>query len=450
MEEEKEYKFANIDGFIRAMYQLSPNSNPGKYIADYANLERIKEDIVNKFFDLFVGVSKKCPHISISAEGRLKTYPSYLEKVYKKEKENLEKGIEQEPIIYDMFAFRMIVVSITDSLEQVTSSPNKRTGQLEYFYRVKDKENVTQTKIKKINIGDAIHINANTSIKVSQDNMITNPDGSISIRNEVGDSFILTGKTIEKDDRSSTMNAVYEVRAALEEYTKQNGFEYISIRDKDRIAHPKTKKEAHIFKSPKYTKEFIIDLLTEINKIDLSLMDKNFTQKIIENVRQQQQGQQEIEKIRQTKNEHLNFLKQNPAKRNYKRDAYLPEYQSYHLGYFDPNNGYPFEIQLRSLYMHRIAEHNSLIGHNSYKELEIDDSAPLRVPFTFVFKKSCDSNGKFFFEKDYIQDDILYKKMYGKTKEEVFAEIARKKLPKISLAKPEKTMPKEKIEDQEL
>lgn len=445
-QQQEEFKFTGTESFIKAMYQLSFDVHPGKYIEDYTKLEKIKEDIVKKFFTIYKAISLKCPNIRISAEGRLKTYPSYLEKVYKKEKENILNGKKEEAIIYDMSAFRMIIVSVIDSLEQVTSKQNKKTGQLEYFYRTRESNNPAQTVIKKINIGDTIHINANTSVQVTADNLFTNPDGSISIKNELGDSFSLNGRTIEKDDRSSTMKAVYEVRDALEEYTKQNDFQYLPLRDKDRIANPKIKHESHVFKSNKYTKEFILDLLAEIEHINMSLMDNNFTSKVIENIQQiQQQG---LERIKETKKEKCKFLKQNPSKRVYKRDAYLPEYQSYHLGYLDPVTGYPFEIQLRSLHMHRVAEHNELIGHNTYKELEIDDSAPLRVPFTFVFKKSYDSNGQLFFEKDYIQDDVLYKKMFGKTKEEVFAEIAKKK-PPISLAKKAKPTSEQITQDPE-
>lgn len=439
-EEQEEYKFAGTESFIKAMYQLSFDVHPGKYIEDYTKLEKIKEDIVEKFFAIYKAISQKCPNIRLSAEGRLKTYPSYLEKVYKKEKENILNGKKEEAIIYDMSAFRIIVVSVIDSLEQVTSKQNEKTGQTEYFYRTREKEHLAQGKIKKINVGDMIHINDNTSIKVTLDNLITTPNGSVSIKNEMGDSFSLNGRTIEKDDRSSTMKAVYEVRDALEEYTKQNDFQYLPVRDKDRVANPKTKPESHVFKSNRYTKEFILDLLAEIQHVNMSLMDNNFTSRVIENIQQiQQQG---LERIKETKKEKRKFLKQNPSKRVYKRDAYLPEYQSYHLGYLDPVTGYPFEIQLRTLHMHRVAEHNELIGHNSYKELEIDDSAPLRVPFTFVFKKSYDEKGQLFFEKDYISDAVLYKKMFGKTKEEVFAEIAKKK-PVISLAKKPKPTLKE-------
>ena len=60
---EEEYKFTNIDSFIKAMYQLSFDTNPGKYIEDYNKLGSIKEDVINKYFDMYVAISKKCPHI---------------------------------------------------------------------------------------------------------------------------------------------------------------------------------------------------------------------------------------------------------------------------------------------------------------------------------------------------------------------------------------------------
>ncbi len=432
---EEEYKFTNIDSFIKAMYQLSFDTNPGKYIEDYNKLGSIKEDVINKYFDMYVAISKKCPHIKISAEGRIKTLPSYLEKVYKKEKEILRLKQEDDVMIYDMSAFRMIVVSIIHSLEQVTSMQNNKTGKLEYFYRIKekDRQNPGQTTIiiKKINVGDTIHINEVTTIRVTPDNLLTMSDGATCIKNEFGDLFTLNGRKIEKDDRSSTMKAVYELRDAVEEYTKENGYQYIPLRDKDRIAHPKTKAESHIFKSSRYTKEFIINLLLELEKNKFMLMDETLTQKVMDEI----QKHEKTDALKKLREERLRFLKEHPEKRKYQRDAYLPEYQSYHLGYFDPITGYPFEIQLRSLHMHRVAEHHPLIGHNTYKKLEIDDIAPLRVPFTFVFKKSYTDNGQLLFEKTYIDDDVLYKKMYGKTKEEVFSEIARKKIPRVSLAK---------------
>jgi len=74
--------------------------------------------------------------------------------------------------------------------------------------------------------------------------------------------------------------------------------------------------------------------------------------------------------------------------------------------------------------MHQISEYDRFIGHDTYKKIPIDASAPYRVPTTFAYKKFI-QNGKVAYESFFYDEDTMYQKIFSKPKSEVLKEIAQ-------------------------
>lgn len=376
-----------LEKYISDMYQLTPQNKALKYIALHNKWCDLKDIVIQQHSDVYQYVCEKHPNMVIEFEGRIKSLASTLEKSYMKTEKALQHGTfnpKHPPILYDGIACRMIVKEVTYQISQSGRFFSEKNMKPYYAFRTKN------NTLLKINIGDYIDIGNNKIIEIKEDNLICNPDGSLSIRNNNGDTFALNNRTIQKTDHITLERACYDMNNTLIDYLQKQGYICVPERTKDFIKHPKH----------------------NMNLENIRNITKNNNNK----VRYMNTSKRAIERLR--------YLKEHKDRINYQRKKRLSQYRSLHYGAYDPEYHYYFEYQIRDVYMHHIAEHDKHVGHDTYKKLPIDRSAPDRVPIAFTCKKFL-RDQKYVFESTFYDESYMYKKIFKKSKEEVLREVAK-------------------------
>ncbi len=376
--------------YTEDMYKLSPDTRPLDYIALHDRLLGLKDVVKKQHLDIYKYVCEKLPNIDINFEARIKSRASALEKSYIKTEEAISNNTfdpSNPPILYDLYACRFIINFVEFKIEQAGKFFDETSKAKTPYYAFRSKG----TPPIKICIGDCIDVGNNQVITVTKNNLICNPNGTLSIVNEQGDSFSLLNRTIQKRDRNIPKQACYDVKNALVGYLQKEGYICLKERDKDYIANPKYKLD-----------------LRRNNDINKKLVASKKMSKKME------------------------YLDKHEDKINYHRSSNLSKYQSLHYGVYDPEYDYYCEFQIRDSYMHEIAEHDAQVGHDAYKKMSVDASAPYRIFTSYNCKKN-NTNGAIEYEIEDVNDDILYEKIFSMSKEEVFKEIARIKKQQLEL-----------------
>lgn len=370
-----------FEQYAQDMKMLNQDTKPLNYISLYYSLEELKDIIAKNHLKVYKYIAEKHPNKKIRTEFRIKSPASILEKSYMQTANKIDKqefNPDNPIIIYDGAAFRIIIDHVEFEIAQTRRIKSDTTGLEHNAIRTKD------NKILEICVGDYIDLGQNRVVEVTKDNLFQNYDGSLSIKLGAN-RYSLKNTIIQKRDCATLKQADYDVEKTLIECLIKSGYVTILERKKDFIKHPK-----HTYKFKNFNKDDCYH---------------TFSKRMQQKVRYLSEHK---DKIRYAKNKTIS----------------TSAYESLHYGAYDPQLDYYFEYQIRDFHMHNISENDPIIGHDTYKQLPIDITAKYRVPKAGVFNKF-NKNGKFVYDYYFYEEDYMYKKIFKKSKEEVFKDIAK-------------------------
>lgn len=352
-----------VEKFIKSANQLhqmdnSINIDYAKYIAKYNHAsKRILPIIAKLNLKKFQFLSESLPNFNFDFEGRLKSEYSFFDKIIR---QAIEKGINPDNIstnkddepyyaLYDIFAFRVILNSVSYNVDRAICTYNERKKAYQYQFA-----NSNAKKLQNIKSGDVITFSDGNSITVTPNNL-TLMNNVVYVISENGSYLPINGSKITKTDRSTLDKALYQIKDTLSSFYEANGYKHIENRDKDYVKNPKTLR--HFVRDSQ--NRLITDLknrMTSENTLDLIARLKRYN-------------------IKNRESMHLSNGK------------FIPCYQSLHQTYYyEPYDIY-FEDQIRTIHMHNIAEYSEHFGHDVYKSNRLDENSLSKLPSFITYSK---------------------------------------------------------------
>lgn len=355
MEGMKYIKESVIEKFIKAANTLHKYDNSididyTKYISQYNSASKTLLPIIAKLnLKTYIFLCEEFPNFDFDFEGRLKAEFSFYEKIIDKA---LSKSAYEG---YDIFAFRIILNSVSYDINTAFCTHNDKKDIYEYKFKCKDKKEALA-----INVGDTITLQDGESIIVTPDNL-TFMNNRVYVISENGSYLSLSGSKITKRDRSTLNPLLYDIEDKLSVFYKENGYEHLSNRDKDYVKFSKK------LKYPiKDSKGKAITNLKNIMNSENSLAVITRLKQLLE---------QHNSKISDINNVKLSNGK------------FLPCYQSLQQTYYyEPYDIY-FEDQIRTIHMHNIAENDAHFAHDTYKTNRLDKNSFSKLPTFITFSK---------------------------------------------------------------
>lgn len=360
MDEMKYIEDSSIEKFIKASNQLkqmdnSINIDYAKYISIYTAASKTILPIIAKLsLKKFIFLHEQFPNFDFDFEGRLKAEYSFFDKILR---QALEKNITSDKCnspetqqlyyaLYDIFAFRIILNSISYDVDNAICVYNKKKHIYEYQFTSSDQEDTHTIKPQ-----DVITFSDGKSVVITSDNL-TFMHNRVYLISENGSYLPINGSKITKRDRTTLDSALYSIKDKLSLFYKDNGYKHISDRDKDYVNNPKGLK--YQIKDSK---------------------DKPITN--LKNIISSENSENAINRIKRY-NKTSNRKDVQSSK-----GPFLPCYQSLHQTYYyEPYDIY-FEDQIRTIHMHNIAEYDSHFGHDAYKSNRLDENSLSKLP-TFI------------------------------------------------------------------
>lgn len=338
-----------VKRFIKSAKQIhefdpSINIDYGKYIEDYNKASKILLPLMAKLkLKDFIFLCTKFPNLDFTFEGRLKSEYSYFNKIIKEHIDGkfLDSSTHSRSLVYDTFAFRIILNSVSYDVNDSFSITNEKKNRKEYQFVTGSQDN--DNKTYRLNEGDIIQFSNGDSISVTSDNIV-DMNNRIYVITESGSYLPINGAKIVKSDRSTLDNLLYDIQNELSQFYEENSdFEHLENRDKDYVKHPK---------KLKYSISGLKDTLANASPDIL------------------------IKRLKYHRIDDKDSI-------NISRGPFLPCYQSLHQSYYyRPYNTF-FENQIRTIHMHNIAEYSSTFGHDVYKSNRMDENSLSKLP-TFI------------------------------------------------------------------
>lgn len=357
---------STVEKFINAanrIHEFDPsiNINYGKYISIYTKASKTLLPIIAKLkLNDYIFLCKKFPNFNFDFEGRLKSEYSYFNKIIKQsiEKSSDITDSDLQLLLYDIFAFRIVLNSVSYDINDAFYTFNERRKQDKYMFTEVKNETENTFQIKP---GDILSFANGDCVTVTSTNL-TRLNNKIYIMSDDGSYLPLNGAKIVKNDSSTLIKAIYTIQDELLQFYKENNFEHIEDRDKDYVANPKTLKY-RIVDSHKNKITNLKDIMAKKSPSD------------------------SIKALKHYQSEYFNKTVQNTRDIKIGRGKPLPCYQSLHQTYYyKPYNVY-FENQIRTSYMHNVAEYNPVFGHDAYKSNRIDENSLSKLPTFITYSK---------------------------------------------------------------
>lgn len=358
-----------VQKFIKSANQIhtldsSINIDYGKYIAEYNKASKTLLPLVAKLkLKDFIFLCTKFPNFDFTFEGRLKSEYSYFNKIIKSYVENSSVPIEHrknnpDSFFYDIFAFRIVLNSISYNIDDSFSTIDKK-GKVHYKFTT---FKCDEKEAYKINEGDTIRFADGTKIVITKDNLVE-MNSKIYVISENGSYLPINRAQIVKEDRSALTEALYNIQDALDQFYQENNFEELEGRNKDYVKNPKMQ-ELKFIKTISNPNSSVSTYPISNLKDKITNTSPNIT----------------IAKLKRYGLESTNDITST-------KGGFIPCYQSLHKGYcYKPYNVY-FENQIRTIHMHNIAEYSSTFGHDVYKSNRIDENSLSKLPAFITYSK---------------------------------------------------------------
>lgn len=383
-----------VEKFVKSANQIEDMSNSSikipyaKYISKYNSASKTILPIIAKLnLKKYIFLNEELPNFDFSFEGRLKSEYSFFDKIIKQaikkeiNPDNIsdDKDDELHYALYDIFAFRIILNSISYNVDKAICTYNERKKAYQYQFSTSNEK-----KLQTIKNGDVITFSDGTSISVTPDNLVF-MNNVVYVMSENGSYLPINGSKITTTDRFTLDKALYQIKDKLSSFYEANGYKHIEDRDKDYVKNSKTL----TYPAKDSQGKVITDLknrLTSENPLDLIARLKRYN-------------------IKNKKNMHTSNGK------------FIPCYQSLHQTYYyEPYDIY-FEDQIRTIHMHNIAEYDEHFGHDVYKSNRLDENSLSKLPSFITYSKEIVDNEP---QYSYKIHDMEYsvKKSFGITLEE--------------------------------
>lgn len=354
-----------IEKFIKSAKKLndfdpSIDIDYGKYISIYNSASKTLLPLMAKLnFEKFIFLNKEFPNLVFDFEGRLKSEYSFFDKIIKQAIMQSAPINSEDSIpfaLYDIFAFRIILKSVSYDIDTAICQYNEKRRKYEYKFTTNELDEDDKKSIYKINADDTIKLSDGTCVTVTSNN-ITLMNNTVYIISENGSYIPLNGAKIIKQDRSTLTKMLYTVKDKLSSYYEENSFEHVSFRDRDYVKNPKSLKYAV----------------------------KNSNNETITDLKNKLSSESTLSVIHRLKNHSKNMTSKDNI--NMTLGKPLPCYQSLQQTYYySPYDTY-FEDQIRTIYMHNVAEYSKFFGHDVYKSNRLDENSLSKLPTFITYSK---------------------------------------------------------------
>lgn len=230
-----------VKRFIKSAKQIhefdpSINIDYGKYIEDYNKASKILLPLMAKLkLKDFIFLCTKFPNLDFTFEGRLKSEYSYFNKIIKEHIDGkfLDSSTHSRSLVYDTFAFRIILNSVSYDVNDSFSITNEKKNRKEYQFVTGSQDD--DRKTYKLNEGDIIQFSNGDSISVTSDNIV-DMNNRIYVITESGSYLPINGAKIVKSDRSTLDNLLYDIQNELSQFYEENSdFEHLENRDRKSV-----------------------------------------------------------------------------------------------------------------------------------------------------------------------------------------------------------------------
>lgn len=393
MDEIKYIEDSAVEKFIKSANQLhqmdnSINIDYPKYIAKYNQASKTILPLIAKLnFKKYIFLSEELPNFDFSFEGRLKSEYSFFDKIIRQtiEKETNHDNVldnndsELYYALYDIFAFRIILNSVSYDVDKAICTYNERKKSYQYQFGTS-----ATKKLQTIKNDDVITFSDGKTITVTSDNLVF-MNNAVYIMSENGSYLPINGSKITIKDRSTLDKALYQIKDKLSSFYEANGYKHIEHRDKDYVKNPKV----------------------------LTYPIKSSQGKVISSLKNRMSFENPLALINQLKGHGI----KSKDDIHISNGKFLPCYQSLHQTYYyEPYDIY-FEDQIRTIHMHNIAEYSEQFGHDVYKSNRLDENSLGKLPSFITYSKEI-VNGKSQYSYQIRDMEYSVEKSFGITLEE--------------------------------